>query len=373
MALTSDDHSFGRFFLPGPTEVRRAVLEAMLAPMTGHRTPEMEALMERIQPGLQHAFGTRRPVYVAPSSGTGMMEMAIRNTARKSVLSLVNGAFSERFARIAEQCGLYVDRVAVEWGHNHTPALLADALDGGAYDTVTVCHSETSTGVLNPVAELAEVARAHDAMLCVDAVSSMGGAPFHTDEWGVDFVVTGSQKAFALPPGLGFGVASEPVLERAAQNASRGYYFDILAFEKNLAKSQTPNTPAISLLYAAAVQMEAILEEGVGERWARHQAMADRTYGWVHERRRDGIELGVLAPEGYRSPTVTCITLPHPLEGSDICGAMRARGFVIAPGYGRMKDGMVRIGHMGDHTVAELDVLLGALAEVLEEAAAPHG
>lgn len=373
MALTSDGQRFGRFFLPGPTEVRREVLEAMLAPMTGHRTPEMEALMERIQPGLQQAFGTGRPVYVAPCSGTGMMEMSIRNAARGRVLSLVNGAFSERFAKIAEQCGLDVDRVEVEWGENHTPLLLADALEGGAYDTVTVCHSETSTGVLNPVSELAEVARAHDVMLCVDTVSSMAGAPFRTDEWGVDFVVAGSQKAFALPPGLGFGVASEQVLERAAQNPSRGYYFDVLAFEKNLAKSQTPNTPAISLLYAAAVQMEAILEEGIEERWARHQAMADRTCAWIEERRRHGLELGVLAPTGYRSPTVTCITLPDRLRGSQVCAAMRAQGFVIASGYGRMKDDMIRIGHMGDHTVAELEILLDTLAGVLEEAGALHG
>ncbi len=369
------DHgrTFGRFFLPGPTEVRPEVLEAMLAPMTGHRTPEMEALMERIQPGLQQAFGTRRPVYVAPSSGTGMMEMAIRNVATRRVLSLVNGAFSERFAKIAEQCGIPVDRVAVDWGENHTPMLLAAALDEGDYDAVTVCHSETSTGVLNPVAELAEVTRAHDVMLCVDTVSSMAGAPFHTDEWGVDFVVTGSQKAFALPPGLGFAVASERALERARSNPSRGYYFDALAYEKNLEKNQTPNTPAISLLYAAAVQMEAIVEEGIDARWARHRAMAERTYAWVDERRAEGLELGILAPAGYRSPTVTCVTLPPDIQGSAICAAMRAQGFVIASGYGRMKDDMVRIGHMGDHSLEELDVLLETLQGVLREVGVAHG
>lgn len=358
---------FGRFFLPGPTEVRREVLEAMMAPMIGHRTPELEALTERIQPGLQQAFGTRRPVYVAPSSGTGMMEMAIRNVGQRKVLSLVNGAFSERFAQIAELCGLEVDRVTVDWGENHTRDLLAQALEGGNYDTVTICHSETSTGVLNPVAELVGLVRDHGAMACVDTVSSMAGAPFHTDEWGVDFVATGSQKAFALPPGLGFAVATERVLERAAANPSRGFYFDVLAFEKNLAKSQTPNTPAVSLLYAAAVQMEALIEEGLENRWARHQAMAERTYAWVDERRRDGLDLDVLAPPGYRSPTVTCITLPENLRGARVCAAMRAHGFVIAPGYGSRKDQMIRIGHMGDHTVVELDAVLDTLTAVLEE------
>lgn len=344
-----------------------------MGPMMGHRTPEMESVMERIQPGLRHAFRTTRPVYVAPTSGTGMMEMAIRNVARRRVLSLVNGAFSERFAKIAELCGLEVERVVVDWGEPHTPALLAAALEGGDFDTMTVCHSETSTGVLNPVEDLARVARDHGAAVCVDTVSSMAGAPFETDAWDIDFVAAGSQKAFALPPGLGFGVAHERVLERAAGNHRRGLYYDILAFEKNLAKNQTPNTPAVSLMYAAAIQMEAILEEGIEARWARHQAMAGRTQAWVDARRAAGIELDILAPDGYRSPTVTCITLPDGIRGSAICAAMRANGFVVAPGYGKMKDAMIRIGHMGDHTVPELDALLDVLTDVFAEVLAPHG
>ncbi len=362
------DSEFGRFFLPGPTEVRREILEAMIAPMMGHRTPEAEALMERIQPGLKHVFRTERPVYLAPSSGTGMMEMAIRNAARGTVLSLVNGAFSDRFARIAEACGRPVDRVNVEWGQNHTPEMLDDALSAGDYDTVTICHSETSTGVLNPIGELAAVAHDHGAMVLVDTVSSMAGARVETDAWGIDFVVTSAQKAFALPPGLGFAVVQEPVLDRARDMTDRGLYYDILAFEKNLAKNQAPNTPAISLMYAAAAQMADILEEGIENRWARHRAMAERTYAWVDEMRGRGFELGILAPEGFRSPTVTGVTLPEGMEGPDVCAGLRAHGFVVAPGYGPMKKSMIRIGHMGDHTVAELDALLAVLAEVLEEA-----
>jgi aspartate aminotransferase-like enzyme len=361
---------FGRFFLPGPTEVRREVLEAMLGPMMGHRTAEAEALMERIQPGLKHTFRTERPVYVAPTSGTGMMEMAVRNTARRRVLSLVNGAFSERFARIAAACGYAVDRVEVAWGENHTPEMLDEALAGGDYDTVTVCHSETSTGVLNPIRELAEAAHAHDAMILVDTVSSMAGARVETDAWGLDFVVTGAQKAFALPPGLGFAVAREPVLERARSNGARGLYFDALAYEENLGTDQTPFTPSISLMYAAAAQMEAILEEGIENRWARHQAMADRTHAWIGAMADDGLGVGVLAPEGYRSPTVTCLTLPEGLAGPDVCAALRASGYAVAPGYGKAKDAMIRIGHMGDHTLDELNALLDALAGVLKGAAA---
>lgn len=356
-----------RFFLPGPTAVRREVLDAMTGPMIGHRTPEAEALMERIQPGLKHTFRTERPVYIAPASGTGMMEMAVRNTAQQRVLSLVNGAFSERFARIGEQCGLEVDRLEVPWGESHAPARLADALAGGDYDTVTVCHSETSTGVLNPIAELARVVHEHGAMVLVDTVSSMAGAPVDTDAWGLDFVATSGQKAFALPPGLAFAAAQPHVLERARANPRRGLYFDALKFEANMEKSQTPNTPALSLMYAAAVQMEAILEEGIEARWARHTAMAERTYAWVDAMRDDGLGLGILAPDDARSPTVTCVTLPDAIDGVDLCAATRAHGFVVAPGYGKLKRDMFRIGHMGDHTVDQLDGLLDVLAGVLKE------
>lgn len=364
---------FGRFFLPGPTEVRREVLEAMLGPMMGHRTAEMEALMERIQPGLRQVFRTSRPVYVAPSSGTGMMEMAVRSVAQRRVLALVNGAFSERFAKIAEQSGVETVRVEVEWGDYHSPEQLDEALTGGDFDTVTVCHSETSTGVLNPIRELAEVAHRHGAMICVDTVSSMAGAPVETDAWALDFVATGSQKSFALPPGIAFGSAQPAVLERAASNDRRGLYFDVLEFERNLEKNQTPNTPAVSLMYATAVQVEAILEEGVEARWNRHQEMADRTYAWVASMREEGVDLGILAPDGYRSPTVTCITVPQGVKGSAVCAAVSAQGFVIAPGYGKGKDAMIRIGHMGDHTVAELDTLLDVLTDVLGEVPAAHG
>lgn len=369
----SSDRAFGRFFLPGPTEVRQEVLEAMLGPMMGHRTPEMEAVMERIQPGLKHAFRTDRPVYVAPASGTGMMEMGIRNVAQRRVLSLVNGAFSDRFARIAEQCGLEVERVQVDWGRHHTPDQLDDALQAGGFDTVTICHSETSTGVLNPIRELTGVAHRHGAMVCVDTVSSMAGARVETDEWELDFVATGSQKSFALPPGIAFASAQPGVLERASRNARRGLYFDVHEFERNLGKSQTPNTPAVSLMYAAAVQMEAILEEGIENRWARHTAMAERTYQWVGELGDEGLDLGILAPEGYRSPTVTCVTVPEGVKATDICGATRSRGFVIAPGYGPGRDAMIRIGHMGDHSLEELDALLDVLSDVFRDVLAAHG
>lgn len=365
MAMT-DPEPFGRFFLPGPTEVRREILEAQLRPMIGHRGKGMEELMARIQPALQRVFRTARPVYVAAASATGFMEGAIRNGVRRRVLSLVNGAFSERFHVIARACGVTADRLDVPWGEAHTPAALADALDGKDYDAITVVHSETSTGVLNPIQEL--TAAAHDAgdiAVLVDSVTGIAGAPTETDAWHLDFILTGSQKALALPPGLAFGVAAEPLLARARANPGRGVYFDFLEFEKSCAANQTPNTPALSLLYALAAQLERIDAEGIEVRWARHAAMARRTWEWVAEMRELGIALTLPVVERSRSPTVTCIALPPGASSAPVVAELKKRGFVIGAGYGKMKDTQLRIGHMGDHTVAELDVLLDSLRTVL--------
>jgi len=357
---------FGRFFLPGPTEVRPEVLEAMLHPMIGHRGKGMEELIASTQPALRRVFRTERPVYVASSSATGLMEASLRNGARRRVLSLVNGAFSERYFRIAQACGLDADADEIPLGRAHTAERLRDLLKGKDYDAVTVVHSETSTGALAPVHELAQVCHeAGDVVLLVDSVTGIAGAPVETDAWALDFVLTGSQKALALPPGLAFGVAHPRLLERAKQKADRGIYFDLVEFEKYLAKHQTPNTPALSFFYALQAQMAYIDAETIEGRWARHEAMARRTHQWVLEMNGRGLPLSILAPDGFRSPTVTCITVPAPLTGPGVNDAMKKRGYTIAPGYGSLKDSTIRIGHMGDHTVEELDELLGVLAEVM--------
>jgi aspartate aminotransferase-like enzyme len=360
----SESLEYGRFFLPGPTEVRPEVLEAMTRPMIGHRVPEMEELIGFIEPRLKTIFQTTRPVYIVPASGTGLMEAAVRNGARRHVLSLVNGAFSERFHRIAQANGLEADALEVPWGEAHTPEMLDGALARGIYDAVTVCHSETSTGVLNPIEKLAEVAHQNgDVALLVDSVSGLAGAPVKSDDWQLDFVLTGAQKCLALPPGLAFGVAQETVLERARSRQNRGIYFDFLEYEKNLAGNQTPNTPAVSLLYATAVQTERIVSEGMEARWARHDRMAQRTYAWVAAMKERGIDMEILAPERSRSPTVTCIRVPDPWTGPKVVAAARQRGFALATGYGKLKEGTFRIGHMGEHTLEELDALLEALTD----------
>lgn len=360
---------FGRFFLPGPTEVRPEVLAAMGRPLVGHRSPEIVELIGGMREGLCRLFRTARPVYLSTSSATGMMEAAVTNLSRRRILCLVCGAFSGRFHDIAAARGRPADRLEVEWGEPNLADAVREALESepGRYDLLTLVHSETSTGVLNPVAEIAAAAREHeDLLVAVDTVSSMGGAPVLTDEWGLDFVLAGVQKALALPPGLALAVASKRALERAREVPARGFYLDLLRFEAQMEKSQTPTTPAISLLYALERQLARIGEEGLEARWRRHGAMARRTHEWVEElTASSGRPFAVLAPEGYRSPTVTAVVLPDGLEGPAVAGRLRERGFTIAPGYGKLRERTVRIGHMGDHTTEELEALLGALGEVL--------
>ena len=360
------ERPYGRFFLPGPTEVHPDVLAAQTRAMVGHRGSASQVFYRRLQEGLARVFLTDRPVFLSTSSATGLMEAAVRNAGRKRILSLVNGAFSQRFADIGRACGLEVDEVAVAWGEAHDPDEVAQRLADGSYDAVTMAHSETSTGVLNDIRALAAVVAEHDdTLVLVDSVSGFGAAEARPDEWGIDFFLTGSQKAFALPPGLSFGVASARMMERAASVTNRGYYFDLVEFEKNHEKSQTVTTPALSVMFALEVQLDRMVAEGIDARWARHQRMAERTWAWVDDMRAEGVALEVVAPHGHRSPAVTAIRTPKGVTGSDVVKGAAERGWVIGGGYGKLKEGTFRVGHMGDHTLEELEALLGVLTEVL--------
>lgn len=358
-------NNFGTFFLPGPTEVRREVLSAMLQPMLPHRGAAFEALYARIQDGLRPIFRTTRPVYISSSSATGLMEAAIRGAPMGPILSLVNGAFSERFSAIAQACGREVQIVSCPWGEVVALDAVESALKAKHFSAVTVVHSETSTGALTDLEALAQVVHAYDALLIVDSVTGIAGAPVETDAWNLDFVLTGSQKALALPPGLAFGVASERFIKTAAQSA-RGLYFDLVEFEQFTHKNQTPSTPAISLMYATDVQCQEIAREGIERRWARHTSMMEHMHSWVMEARREtGHQLDVLAPLESRSPTVTAVTLPTALSGDAVARAVADLGFVIGSGYGQLKKTTFRVGHMGDHTVEGLAHCLDAVTAAL--------
>lgn len=365
----TDTRPFGTFFLPGPTEVRPEVLQAMTRPMIPHRGAEFEALFERVQRGLQTVFGTSRPVFISTSSATGLMEAGIRCAPPGRVLALVNGAFSGRFAHIAEACGRDVTRLEVPWGEVHDPEEVSRALASGDCALLTVVHSETSTGALNDVHQISDVAHAHGVTCLIDSVSGVGGAELKFDEWGLDYVLTGSQKAIAIPPGLAFAVASEQFMRRAAEQgaaaSARGVYFDLVEFEAYARKNQAPNTPALSLYYALDVQLDAIMREGMEERWKRHARMLAFTHAWVQRLAATVPGLHCLPAFARSSPTVSTIVLPDGVTSDRVVAGVAAEGFTIGAGYGKLKSGTIRIGHMGDHSLATLRPCLDACGRVL--------
>lgn len=358
--------TFGTFFLPGPTEVRPVVLQAMMRPMIPHRGTEFERMFAGLQSGLREVFGTSRPVYICTSSATGLMEAGVRYAPDGDILSLVNGAFSGRFAGIAGACGRTVDRYEVAWGEAHDPQVLREYLGRKSYAAITVVHSETSTGVLNDVHAINRVAHESGARCLVDSVSGIGGAELRFDASEFDYVLTGSQKAIALPPGLAFGVASADFLASGGNAVTEGVYFDLREFEEYASKNQAPNTPSLSLYYALELQLRDMIAEGMEARWSRHLSMAQLTHAWVtemHDKRDVGIR--ILAPAASRSPTVTTIVLPCGLTSDVLVPKVAQLGFTISPGYGELKGPTVRIGHMGDHTIEGVGRCLAACSEAL--------
>jgi predicted phosphoserine aminotransferase len=350
-----------KLFIPGPTEVRPEVLQQLSRPMIGHRSREFSRLFRSLQPRLQELFQTRHPVYLSTSSGSGLWEAAVRNCVRCRCLHLVNGAFGEHWRRVTRANGKQSVSVEVEWGRPILPEQVEEALRREHVDAVALVHNETSTGVLNPLEEIACVVRQFpDTILLVDTVSSLGGVDIPVDEWGIDVCLTSSQKALALPPGLALASVSDRALARAREIEDRGYYFDFLVFEEYLARDQTPTTPAISLLYALDYQLDRILAEGLAARGQRHRAMAQQVWDWAEQR-----GLGLFAEEGYRSPTVTVVRNERGMDIPALEADLQCRGIVISDGYGRLRGSTFRIAHMGDLTPAEIEDVLSAIDEFL--------
>ena len=349
-----------RLFLPGPVEVRSDILHAQTAPMIGHRMPEFAQLFARLQDKLKRAFFTDSRVYISGSSGTGLWEGASRCGIRDEgrVLHLTGGAFSERWADVSRANGKQVDTIQVDWGCAHTPDMVADALAKRPYDAVCAVHNETSAGVTNPIREIGQVVRQHDDTLYfVDSVSGFLGTELRVDDWGIDVALTSSQKAFALPPGIAFAAVSDRLLERAKTIENRGYYFDFLTLEKSLLKNNTPSTPPIALMFAADAQLDAILDEGIENRWARHRQMRDHTHEWALSR-----GFGLFAQAGYRSDTVTTVANARGMDVAAMDAFMqRECGIAMDKGYGKIKGKTFRLPHMGD---VDMDMLNEVLAGI---------
>lgn len=351
-----------RFFLPGPCYVLAEVRAQLTAPVVGHRSAAFRQLYAEIAPHLPPLFGTAREVYIATGSSTLVMEAAVTSAVRSSVLNVTCGSFSERWHTISRSLGKEADRLAVPWGQALDPELLRRALARKRYEAVTLVHNETSTGVIQPIAELAAAVReASDALVLVDAVSSLGGVEFQADAWGVDIALAGVQKAIAAPPGLVLVTTSERAEARMAKVPHRGFYTDLLRYrDQHRTGGSTITTPAVPLFYALARQLEIVACEGLAARFARHLALRERTAVWAEER---GLEFASAA--AFRSPTVSCLLGASRGSAPKLVRSLSERGFTLGGGYGDWKETTFRIGHMGEVMMADLEDLLAELDRTL--------
>lgn len=355
-----------RLFIPGPTDVAPEVLAAQTAPMIGHRSDEFEALFAKCEEQLRTLFYTNARVYIVAASGTGLQEAAIRNLVARRVMCFVNGAFSQRWADVALGCDKEVVRVDVPWNTAVKPEQVAEALDKalaeGPVEAITVVHNETSTGVMSPIREIAAAVRSvsPETLVLIDAVSSFSGTRIETDAWGLDVVLTSSQKALAVPPGLALCAVSDRALAKAEMVKGRGWYFDFVRLEKALKKSTTPATPAISLMRSLSVQLDRIFAEGLDARFARHARLADRTQRWAVA---NGFEL--MAEEGYRSHTLTTVTNTRGISVKHLNAYLARHDMEISNGYGDYKDKAFRIAHMGEVQDEDLDRLFSVIESYL--------
>jgi len=351
-----------KLHIPGPVEVSEKTFKAFCSPMIGHRGQGFKDLYAKIQPQLQQLLYTKQLVYISTSSAWGVMEGAIRNLVAKKVLNCMCGAFSDKWLDVSKRCGKPAEALQVDWGSPIRAAQIDAKLATGQFDALTVIHNETSTGVMSPLAEIAALKKKYpDVMFIVDAVSSMTATKLEFDTLGIDVLLAGTQKAFALPPGTAVFVCSPAALAKAATMKDRGYYFDFVEFQKNAEQSMTPSTPSIGHVYALASKLEDIFAEGLEARYARHKKLAEMTRAWAA---KHGFTL--FPEKGFESVTLTCVNNGAKPGGRTVDVAklqklVKDQGFLIDGGYGKIKGTTFRISNMGDETEATMNQLYAAL------------
>jgi aspartate aminotransferase-like enzyme len=353
---------YKKLFIPGPVHVTEDTLQKMATPMIGHRGKEASTLQRGISDKLRKLMYTQNEILLSTSSGSGLMEGAIRSCTQKRAAVFSCGNFGNRWFAMAEDNNVPADKFEVEWGLPNTAESIDQVLCTGEYDLITVTHNETSSGIMNPIGEIAEVMKKYpEVVFCVDTVSSLGGTKIEVDKLGIDVCITSSQKCLGLPPGLSLCSISEKALEAARKVKFRGTYFDLLQIYEYIQKKdyQYPSTPSLSHMFALDYQLDKILKEGLDNRFTRHTEMANEVRTWAKEK------FALFAQEEFASNTVTCVKNTREINVSDLNKALGERGFMISNGYGKLKDKTFRIAHMAEATLAEIRELLSLIDEIL--------
>jgi aspartate aminotransferase-like enzyme len=351
-----------KLFIPGPVEVSLKTMAAFSRPMIGHRSEDFKNLYRDVHSKLQKLFATRQPVFLSTSSAWGVMEASIRNLVDRGVLCCMCGAFSDKWFDVARRCGKNAEPLQVDWGKHINPKDIDTRLATGKFDTVTLIHSETSTGVMNPLGEICcTLAKYPDVTLVVDTVSSFSGVKIDMDALGIDVMLTGAQKALALPPGFSLFSVSDKAFARAEKIPNRGYYFDFLEFKKQQAEWMTQSTPSIGHIHALQSKLDEIFEESLDARFVRHARTNALVHDWV---RRTGFDF--FAEEDYRTKTLTCVKNTKGIDVLAMAKKLREKHhLVIDPGYGPIQGETFRLSNMGDETEETVSQLLACLDDVL--------
>ena len=355
-----------KLHIPGPVEVSEKTFKALCSPMIGHRGQGFKDLCAKMQPQLQTLLATQQLVYLSTSSAWGVMEGSLRNLVAKKVLNCMCGAFSDKWLDVSRRCGKDAEALQVPWGSPIRAEAIDQKLATGQFDALTLIHNETSTGTMSPLPEIAALKQKYpDVMFIIDAVSSMTATPLAFDALGIDVLLAGTQKAFALPPGLTVFTASPAALAKAATAKDRGYYFDFVEFQKNAQESMTPSTPSISHVYALSSKLDEFFAEGLENRYARHLRTNAMVRNWA-----TGHGFTLFPEPGYESLTLTCINNGAKPGGRTVDVAklqksMKEQGILIDGGYGKIKGTTFRISNMGDETEASMTPVIAALDQSL--------
>lgn len=351
-----------KLFVPGPIDVSEDVLEKMSTQVISHRGVEVSHLQSEITEQLQQLFYTKNNILLSTSSGSGLMEGSIRSCTLKRAAVLSCGSFGDRWYKMGVLNSVPVDLFKVELGKAIEPEMVDKVLSTNKYDTIMVTHNETSSGIANPIKEIGEVIKKYDDIIyCVDAVSSAGGMKIEVDKCNIDICLTSVQKALGLPPGLSLCTFSERAKKRAEKVPNRGYYFDLLAINEYIEKKnfQYPSTPSLSHMFALNFQLQKILKEGLDVRFKRHEDMANLVRSWAQE------HFQIFTDVNYLSNTLTVIENTQGISVSNLNKKLQDRGFLIANGYGDLKEKTFRISHMGDYTVKDVNELLANIDDIL--------
>ncbi len=356
--------------IPGPTALPPSVREVGGRQMVNHRDEEFRALLRRVEAGMKPYFGTEHEVILLTCAGTGGLEAAVVNTLSPGdpVLAVTMGAFGDRFAKIAEVYGAAVTRLAVEWGTAPVPAAVREAAAAiPDLRAVLLTHNETSTGVTSDIPALAEAVRAvaPDALVLVDAISALGAVPFAMDAWGLDLVVTGSQKAWMSAPGMAMAAVGPRAWAAAETARLPRFYLDLRRHRETAVNGETPWTPAVAVLYQVDEGLRLMQAEGEGV-FARHAACAAMTRAGLR-----ALGFRLLAADEVASKTVTAAWIPDGLDWKAFNGALKRRGLVLAGGQGPLKGRIFRLGHLGSVTTDDVLAAIATLEAVAVEQGLP--